>query len=229
MTQEWRSPNLWESALVERLLLTGDFQGRAALLEQWAGASVQTIDDEGSFAVRPAAGAPDADVLYRIPTEGEIDDRVGGAHVLRHVIDDRMSEVEVYQSAGEPVARGVDLTAMTVWAAGDLAASHRWSNAWALTGTGTGTGPPGHAAVSARACAGGGLQYVAKPVEPCTAPYATIATTARAASAARVSHWRRPRGVHTRATVSTKLTTTTIVHVTAADLRSAALHGTGAG
>lgn len=111
----WRAADAWERALMERLLDVPDFSGRAALLRQWSGAVVQSVTDDGTFLIRPNADAADAHVRHRIPTEGEIDDRSGAIHVLLHVTDGRMSEVEIYHDAGEPVVGGFPLDRMNVW------------------------------------------------------------------------------------------------------------------
>ncbi len=98
-----------------RLLDVPDFSGRAALLRQWSGALVQPVSDDGTFLIRPRPDAPHAHVRHRIPTEGEIEEASGSIHVLLHVLDARMSEVEIYHTAGEPVVGGFRLDRMTVW------------------------------------------------------------------------------------------------------------------
>lgn len=115
MTEAWRTPNPWELSLMERLLHVPDFSGRLSLLEQWTGALVQSVTDDGTFLVRPRAAAPDAQVRHRVPTEGEVADGAGAIHVLLHVVDGRLAEVEVYHSAAEPVSAGFDVGPMTVW------------------------------------------------------------------------------------------------------------------
>jgi hypothetical protein len=85
------------------------------LLEQWASAFVRTVDDGGSFHVQPGPQTPDASVLHRVPTEGEFEDLAGAIHVLLHVVEGRMAEVEIYHSAGGRVRPSFDLERLTVW------------------------------------------------------------------------------------------------------------------
>jgi len=77
-------------------LLKEDFPGCQALLEQVPSLSVHSIDEEGSL--RLEVSGPRAEVKQRVPVEAMLEDVDGVTiHVLLHVIDGLMNEVEVYK------------------------------------------------------------------------------------------------------------------------------------
>lgn len=77
-------------------LLKEDFPGRQALLKQMPSLFVAPLDAEGSL--RLEASGPRADVKERVPVEALLEDRDGSTiHVLLHVIDGLMTELEVYK------------------------------------------------------------------------------------------------------------------------------------
>lgn len=86
-------------------------------------ALVSQIASEGSLAFRTAG--PSAQVKQRVAVEGRyIDGPVdaGGAsvEVLLHVVDGRMTELEVYKVDGSPILTGpfeIDPNDIEVWAA----------------------------------------------------------------------------------------------------------------
>jgi uncharacterized protein DUF6984 len=78
-------------------LLDPDFPGRNELLDQLDSVSAKEIDGDGSLTLRCGPVQP-APVRCRVPTEGECADADGVAiHVLLHVADGVMSELEVFR------------------------------------------------------------------------------------------------------------------------------------
>jgi len=89
------------------VLLSTDFPGKDAVAEQVAAASVREIDDNGSLEFAPSDMMP-ADVVRRIPVEAELDDSDGVTiHVLLHVVDGLVKELEVYRDDSGPVQRAL--------------------------------------------------------------------------------------------------------------------------
>lgn len=78
-------------------LLSADFPGQPALLVQASDVKARRIDPNGSLALSPTRGTP-AEVARRIPVEAEFDDLDGVVvHVLLHVRDGYMNELEIYR------------------------------------------------------------------------------------------------------------------------------------
>jgi hypothetical protein len=103
---EFRSLSDLEGRLLAVLLST-DFLGRDALVEQVAAASVREIDDNGSLEFARSDKTP-AEVVRRIPVEAELDDSDGVTiHVLLHVVDGLVKELEVYRDDSGPVLRAL--------------------------------------------------------------------------------------------------------------------------
>ena len=83
-------------------LLSQPFPGRDALTEQLQAVRVRTIDADGSLELRPTGG-PRADVVRRIPVEAESFDGEGATvHLLLHVVDGQMKELEIYREDSKP-------------------------------------------------------------------------------------------------------------------------------
>jgi hypothetical protein len=100
---EWRSLSFAEQEMLRRLLAT-EFPGKNELLVQAKSASVKDLDDEGSIALDPGANVPLAGVERRIPVEAEFEDIDGtSVHVLLHVVDGRMNELEIYREDSAPL------------------------------------------------------------------------------------------------------------------------------
>ena len=100
---EFRALSDLERSVLKRLL-SADFPGRADLSGQIAGALVQPLDPEGSFSIRPAPGSRKAEVLRRVPVEAEYDDADGvTVHVLLHVLDGYLNELEIYREDSGPL------------------------------------------------------------------------------------------------------------------------------
>jgi hypothetical protein len=78
-------------------LMAVPFPGRGQIARQVAVARCRKIDAEGSLALR-ATDAPWADVVRRIPVEAEVEDLDGVTiHVLLHVIDGYIDELEIFR------------------------------------------------------------------------------------------------------------------------------------
>jgi hypothetical protein len=109
----FRPPSEDEESVIAALL-SPDFPARAALQAQWARAVVRPIDADGSLEVR-VDGGPLADVEVRVPVEAELEDSDGvTVHVLLHVIDGYMREIEVYREDSEPVQAPLDPSRLRV-------------------------------------------------------------------------------------------------------------------
>ena len=104
----YRALSAEEKTLLAKLL-DEDFPGRTALRQQLTHVRARTIDADGSLALAPAAGARPADVVRRIPVEAELEDVDGTTiHVLLHVVNGLMHELEVYREDSSPVRRPID-------------------------------------------------------------------------------------------------------------------------
>ena len=95
----------WERATLAKLL-SADFPGRPELAVQAADVTGASLDSEGSLALSPAAGSPAAEVVRRIPVEAEFEDEDGmTVHVLLHVLDGFLSELEIFREDSGPLRR----------------------------------------------------------------------------------------------------------------------------
>jgi hypothetical protein len=91
-----------------RKLLSATFSGRDQLAEQVNCASVHAIDDNGSlrFTVNSTTIAP---VIQRIPVEAQcLDSDNVVIHALLHVVDGKISELEIYRDDSQPILRKVE-------------------------------------------------------------------------------------------------------------------------
>ena len=110
MNQSYRSPNAIESALLRRLL-EKDFSGRDGLLKQLDGLLVETIDQAGSLSLRPIPLAAAVEVQQRVIAEGHYSDEDNGSsegplvHLLLHVANGRLAELEIYKDDGSPIKK----------------------------------------------------------------------------------------------------------------------------
>ena len=87
------------------VLLAGHFPGNNALKAQTSRAMVRQIDSDGSLEFSVTGGLP-AEVVRRIPVEAEADDTDGATiHLLLHVVDGLMNELELYRDDGGTVRR----------------------------------------------------------------------------------------------------------------------------
>jgi hypothetical protein len=102
-----------ERALLDKLVETS-FPGSNEIKAQLQSIQVRKIDDEGSLELVSTSG-PAAMVTERVPVEGELRDRDGvGVHVLLHVVEGRITELEVFKEDGSEVLDPLDHERMTV-------------------------------------------------------------------------------------------------------------------
>lgn len=96
MNDAFRSPHVVEREVLEKLLEC-DFPGCKELRTQLKSATVRALDEDGSLGLRVMDAKP-APVKYRVPVEGSyVDDDGVIAHVLLHVVDGIMSELEIFK------------------------------------------------------------------------------------------------------------------------------------
>ena len=103
--EEFREPSAAESRLLERILGSADCPGSRELTVQCAQLLVSSIDNDGGLRLKAHAGHP-ARVVRRIPVEADYDDRDGmrmRVHVLVHVVDGWLDELEVFREDGKRV------------------------------------------------------------------------------------------------------------------------------
>ena len=88
-------------------LLSVDFPGRDELMKQTQTICACQIDPNGSLGFRPGPSkAESAKVVRRIPVEAELlDDDGVTIHVLLHVVDGYLSELEIYRDDSDRVRR----------------------------------------------------------------------------------------------------------------------------
>ena len=112
---EFRAIGVRERRIIDNLLAR-DFLGRTEIAAQCADALVKVIDEDGSFAIRPAGVAPRASVRQRVAIEAFYPDREGAeglaaeeaaflvpcVHVLLHVRDGSAHLIEIYKDDGSP-------------------------------------------------------------------------------------------------------------------------------
>jgi uncharacterized protein DUF6984 len=97
-----------EEHAIFRRLLDRQFAGRDQLMQQLEGLLVRQIDAEGSLELNVSAPVR-AEVKERVPTEAFYKDAdpesEGGprVHVLLHVVDGRMVELEIYKDDGSTI------------------------------------------------------------------------------------------------------------------------------
>jgi hypothetical protein len=103
-----------EMDLLQRLV-SADFQGAEALRRQLADTLVEPIDRDGSLRLRPVDPTPAA-VSRRIPVEATYADADGVlVHVLIHVINGALHELEVYrEDSGAVVVAPPDASSLEV-------------------------------------------------------------------------------------------------------------------
>jgi hypothetical protein len=104
----WRKLTEAEKRVLDRLL-AGEFAGKHELAAQAELATVSRIDGEGSLQLRTKG--PDAPVTQRIPVEGSYldgsSDTFGPVvHLLLHVVEGRLQELEIYKNDGSDIVVG---------------------------------------------------------------------------------------------------------------------------
>jgi hypothetical protein len=94
-----------EEREILEMLLEPNFPGSIELRVQLSSVKAKEIDEDGGLALQSVDG-PEAPVRWRVPTEGECKDSDGGnVHILLHVLNGRMCELELYREDGSQVRR----------------------------------------------------------------------------------------------------------------------------
>jgi hypothetical protein len=113
MDQDFRPLQVVERALLEKLL-DREFPGRDELRLQLDSVVAQQVYDDGTLALRVPSGEPAA-VKGRVPTEGscpDVDDvRI---HVLLHVVNGMMDELEIFKEDGSDIVRSPTADALVL-------------------------------------------------------------------------------------------------------------------
>lgn len=103
-----------EAKLIDRLL-EKDFPGRDAIVEQIKAARVEQIDTDGSLKFFVDSNV-NAVTKFRIPTEGRFEDTDGTAiHLLLHVVNGKIDELEVYKDDSSSVISMPDPKHLTLF------------------------------------------------------------------------------------------------------------------
>lgn len=109
-----RFPSSLEKEVLQRLLEPLFPSQSHSLIEseEW---TVRELDCNGSLEVVTSPESTRMEVVARIPVEGEFTDSDGvKAHVLLHVVDGRIREVEVYKEDSSNVKERSRLKGMTI-------------------------------------------------------------------------------------------------------------------
>lgn len=108
-----RPPRPVEMRVLEQLLAAA-FPGQAELQQQATTLRVREIDRCGCLELHVAPGRP-APVVRRIPVEAETMDADGVViHVLLHVVDGYLDELEVFREDGELPTTSIDAGSLRV-------------------------------------------------------------------------------------------------------------------
>jgi hypothetical protein len=102
-----------EQRIIDRLLEKA-FPGRDEICEQMKSCLVRTIDEDKSleFLVRSNVKAK---VKKRVPVEAEVQDTDGiSIHILLHVVDGKLNELEIYKEDGSPILERPDPSKLKV-------------------------------------------------------------------------------------------------------------------
>lgn len=96
-------PNAIQMSLMSKLT-SEEFPGSEEIKQQLLTCQVRVIDSDGSLEVKPANSTGKALVSFRVPAELCSNDVDGVAvHVLLHVVDGLVSEIEIYKDAPTPI------------------------------------------------------------------------------------------------------------------------------
>jgi hypothetical protein len=103
MEKRYRLPNDSELALLG-LLLSREFPGRDEVANQLKNARVRTIDEYGSLEILPSPPTTPASVTQRVAVEAQGADADDvPIHVLLHVVDGRVAELQIHKADGAPI------------------------------------------------------------------------------------------------------------------------------
>jgi hypothetical protein len=101
---EWRNLTQSEKEILAKLL-EKDFPGRDAIAQQIEDSLVTEIDRDGSLEFNVSVNTV-AVTKYRVPVEAYYQDADGvTVHVLLHVLDGRVKELEIYKDDSSPVIK----------------------------------------------------------------------------------------------------------------------------
>jgi hypothetical protein len=96
------------------VLLGAEFPGRDVLTAQLRSAMVVALDSNGSLRFDVRDGGQ-AEVVRRIPVEAETEDGDGVTiHLLLHVIDGLLNELEIYREDSKSLKRSIDSSSLRV-------------------------------------------------------------------------------------------------------------------
>jgi ketosteroid isomerase-like protein len=111
---EGLGPVLGNAGRILATLLTATFPGRDEIAQQVATARGRVIDADGSLELS-VDDAPPANVVRRIPVEAEAEDIDGMTfHVLLHVVDGYINELEIYRDDSLPLQAPIRPEALRV-------------------------------------------------------------------------------------------------------------------
>jgi hypothetical protein len=100
--QEFRNFTAFEQRIIDRLL-EKSFPGRDEICEQMKKSFVKTIDEDKSLEFLVKTNVKSR-VKRRIPVEAEFQDADGVlVHILLHVVDGKVNELEIYKEDGSPI------------------------------------------------------------------------------------------------------------------------------
>src|SRR5262245_59248698 len=101
----FRQPTSVENQIIQRLLMP-EFPGKLELVKQLAGCVVRKIDENGSLEIKLQHSCVPAPVTKRVPVEAEATDEDGvRVHVLLHVVNGFIREIEIYKDDGSAIKR----------------------------------------------------------------------------------------------------------------------------
>lgn len=106
--EDFRKLSSEETKILD-FLLQSDFPGCSELKIQLVNCEVKPIDAEGSIAFNILKGER-ANISKRIPVEAQFKDIDGiYVHILLHVVDGYLSELEIYKEDGSLVYGDIDI------------------------------------------------------------------------------------------------------------------------
>lgn len=100
MNDQFRSLTDYERQLIDRLLSEA-FPARDAIRAQVVDSLGKQIDSDGSLEILVGDESPVAVSKFRVPVQGWFEDKDGiHIHVLLHVVNRRVNELEIYKDNG---------------------------------------------------------------------------------------------------------------------------------
>lgn len=100
MKDQFRLLTDYELRLIDRLL-SESFPARDAIRAQVVDSLAKEIDSDGSLEIRVSDKSPPVVSKFRVPVEGWFEDEDGiHIHVLLHVVNGRLNELEIYKDDG---------------------------------------------------------------------------------------------------------------------------------